>query len=313
MFKKILNEWNQSTLVDYVFISCGRINIIYRLRIRLRDSIRAVILRIQMLNDPDLKQDNGREKYFEEVFNNNAFTHFPKVFYHNDECKVIPYVYSIMEEVNGTEILNNRGKQNYRSLGRTVAKLHNITMKSFGKCPLSRSKESAALYYDNYYENALRLLHKHESKLCGSFEEILNRFYDSNRYESRLPSLIHHDLHAKNIFVDSNNRITLIDWDSSRGGLAELDFVKYGHFHRKHSESGLLSDVLIGYQDERPIEFDANYKVYEMCWLLRMMVFEARFPTNDDFYPKYSYYEKTFRSYLRRGADYFFDGIAFQE
>ncbi len=149
MFKKILKEWNQSTLVDYSFLSCGRVNIIYRLKVCLLCKIQTVILRIQMFNDLDLKQDNGREKYFEEIFNNNAFSHFPSIFHHNDECKVIPYVYSIMEEVAGTELLKNSRKKNYYNLGRTIAKLHNITMKSFGKKPLMSSVESASAYYDN--------------------------------------------------------------------------------------------------------------------------------------------------------------------
>jgi thiamine kinase-like enzyme len=101
-----------------------------------------------------------------------------------------------------------------------------------------------------------------------SLEEkrLINKIFSDNKFllKNITPSIIHNDLSARNMFVDKNNMITLIDWEDAICGDPVFDIASFGTFCYRPEHSKRVEYFLEGYTKLRnlPIDFKKRYWFY---------------------------------------------------
>lgn len=294
---KMLRKWNNGRLYDYQYFTEGRINIIFNIKYWHDRRLNKAILRICMINSGLLRQSEGHEVYISSLISSNNIKFFPKVYFYDDSKTIIPYSYMIMEEIDGITLNKDLDKKIFFDIGKTLAKIHNISVISYGKKPLDDNKLSGHEYYKSYFETAIKNCENIDKDVSDSFRELLKTYYDREIYDGRKPVLLHHDFHERNIVIQHGNMIKIIDWDSSRGGIGEYDFIKYKYMNMEKYDSEQIKMFYQGYLVERNIQADVNLCLYEICWLMRMIVFEHQYKTRDSYYPDKKFYYNKYWSY----------------
>jgi thiamine kinase-like enzyme len=289
-FEKMLMKWNNSKLVKFQYVTCGRINIIFRLYIKIHSKYSSVILRIGVLTEGEFRQAEGREVYLKDLLNKHKFNNIPHIFFLDSEKDVIPFTYSIMEEIKGETLSGNSLEDTFYEAGKILASLHKISTNSFGKDPLKDDSISSNEYYINYFNDVIKFLYRYNKEMSKSFEVVFNKYYSSKLYSNKKPILLHHDFHAQNILVNEDGSIYLIDWDSARGGIKELDFIKFKYLNLIRFNKNQIHCFFKGYTSLEEINIDINYYIYELSWLSRMFIFESKFPVLNKYFPEKEFY-----------------------
>lgn len=290
----MLKKWNRGSLIRWSLVSEGRINVILKVDFIESGNLKQAILRVCIIDFGPLRQMQGREIYLRPVIDGKEINFFPKVYFYDDSKEIIPFVYMFMEYIYGEPLNEFSSEENFFLVGNALARLHNIKVRSFGKNPLEETSISPQEYYLNYFIDAVEQCKKVDSDIASSFYDLVVTHYNPELYKDVSPVLLHHDFHSNNIIVQGDNNIKIIDWDSSRGGLPEYDFVKFKYINAIHYDDRLINSFLEGYMSLSDICLDVNYFLYEICWLMRMVVFETHYSTDDDYYPKKEFYKEKY-------------------
>ncbi|BBK22832.1 hypothetical protein Aargi30884_17350 [Amedibacterium intestinale] len=224
----------------------------------------------------------------------NHYNIFPKIYY-NDIKRGI----SIIEFLGTTTLENELTEKNLFYTGKNLRKLHDIIVPKDSTIWISSllSKQDVDDYYLSYYAKVIgecKVFFPKEAKLVG---EIIAKRYRRGIYKHYKLSILHHDFHLKNIMIH-NNKITFIDWDSSRIGVAEEEFVKLKHLNWKYFNNAQKSAFIKGYNEDSRIVFTENFKCHEAIWLLKMLVFEytnQELDNDSRYFPPIKYYRKEIR------------------
>ena len=322
-FSSIVYKWNGSHLESYQFLAEGRINIVFRLIVIYNHNLENFILKIYMSDDSEFWQGEGKEFYLEKLLKLNSFSNYPKSYIYNNKMDDIPYSYEIMEEIRGGILTNMNFNIDFQKLGFVLAQLHKIKVKSYGKDLLSSQHESADTYYANYFLNAINCFEKYNGELATTFLKLWDTSYEPDLYKKITPVLIHHDVHAHNIFIDKFGYPILIDWDSARGGIKEYDFIKLKYLNTNFYTKDQKENILKGYLSIANLNFDKNFILYELCWLARMYIFEMKHPYYGQYFPNKEFYYENFinlstqvedkSNFYKNYPDKFFEGVIANE
>lgn len=297
-FERILMKWNNSELIGYQYLTSGRINIIFRLYIKNHNKCSCVILRIGILTEGEFRQSVGREVYLKELLNKNNFDNLPNVFLFDPDKNIIPFTYSVMEEIKGVTLSEKCYISSFYKAGQVLASLHKIKTNSFGKEPLKNDNISSNEYYIKYFANAIKIINKYNREMSKKFEVVFNKYYNENLYLNKDPVLLHNDFHGRNILVNENEYIYLIDWDSARGGIKEIDFIKFKYLNLIKCNKNQINSFFKGYTSLENININVNLYIYELSWLARMFAFESKFPVSNEYFPSKDFYVNKFNQLI---------------
>lgn len=289
-FEKMLMKWNNSKLIKFEYVTSGRINIIFRCYIKNHNKCSSAILRIGVLTEDEFRQAEGREVYLKDLLKKHKFNNLPNIFFLDSKKDIIPFTYSIMEEIKGVSLSENSSGNTFYEVGKVLASLHKINTNSFGKEPLKNDNISPNEYYINYFNDVIKFLYRYDGGMSKTFEVVFNKYYSPKLYSNKKPILLHHDFHAQNILVNEDGAIYLIDWDSARGGIKELDFIKYKYLNLIRYNKKQIDSFFKGYTSLEKINIDINYYIYELSWLARMFIFECKFPVSNKYFPEKEFY-----------------------
>lgn len=288
--RMINNIWSNCSIQEIKFITSGRINFIYRLL--LKDSpVKSVILRVRFMNDPAHKQGFASETWVNPILRANNFEQSPNLYYSNEE-----FEYSILEDIGNLEFdLNSSAEYFYKS-GVLLAQIHQINTSQFGKLGATQNniqlyKKDAFTYYNYYFSQVLEKMRIRNFHLADRIATLIKNYFKSQPYVYERPVLLHHDFHSRNILINQKDQLVLIDWESSRGGVAELDLIKWKYltFLRCNKQKQLA--FISGYESIRPLPLTNNFICHELIWLLKMYMFEEDWPIEEDgYFPKKEFY-----------------------
>ena len=166
--------------------------------------------------------DSKKEKLFDIEANfyisNQNNENIPILYRYDNSKNVVPYVYEIIEKVNGQSVYYHWYKMNEREREEFVKELVVVLKKI-------HSKEYQAYDWSSYIKE----------KVLSCFNQTIDMFSEDERtiileslekYDEILSDnkfcLIHNDLHFDNILLDDNNSIKLIDFNDSQ--VAPFDF-----------------------------------------------------------------------------------------
>lgn len=186
-----------------------------------------------------------REKYFLSLLKDTSFA--PRII---DYIEPKPDLYGalLIEYVPGRLLtLNDYAKKLVYEVGSILARIHCYKFLGFGDP--SNSKDfihEARLYLSQEFEEGFS---ECKDYLPALLLKRIRAYYESHSSFLRSVDdacLMHNDFRPGNILICDNGGISVIDWASSRAGLAQEDFyyIESGDWH---FSSGLKKDFFAGY------------------------------------------------------------------
>lgn len=163
-----------------------------------------------------------KEKLFDteaNFYNSNKDNNNIPTLYKFDKSKsVIPYVYEIIEKVNGKTVYYHWYKMNEQEREKLIQKivkiLQKIHLKNYPEYNWSENIKNKIL--DSFNQTTDMFSEKEKAIILKSLDK-----YDEILSDNKF-CLIHNDLHFDNILIDNNKNIKLIDFNDSI--IAPFDF-----------------------------------------------------------------------------------------
>ena len=156
-----------------------------------------------------------KEKLFDteaNFYNSNKDNNNIPTLYKFDKSKsVIPYVYEIIEKVNGKTVYYHWYKMNEQEREKLIQKivkiLQKIHLKNYPEYNWSENIKNKIL--DSFNQTTDMFSEEEKDIILKSLDK-----YDEILSDNKF-SLIHNDLHFDNILIDNNKNIKLIDFNDS--------------------------------------------------------------------------------------------------
>lgn len=145
--------------------------------------------------------------------------------------------------------------------------------------------------------------------LYNKVYRLVKEYYKEKYYEMQKPVLLHHDYDMQNLMVENlTNRVVVIDWDSARGGIPEVDFIKVKYLCLLKCNESCVREFINGYKSVRELDITMNYPIQEIIWLCKMYLFESKWKLGRDekFYPSQQFYYNEIINACRN-FEHFFD------
>lgn len=308
--KKIVKKWNSKIeLINYEYFSQGRMNYLFLVEILNGKRREQMILRICLEDTGDFSQNFGQDYMLMKLWEEYSFLNGSHVYLVDKSKAIIPYQYELMEYIPGICLDNKCDIQVFENLGNIIGKLHSIPLDAFGAiCDSNKKNIEATEFYLQYFYQAIHIGEKYNSYLTQKFARIFEKNFHKCNYMGKIPVLIHHDLHSRNVILAENKRIVLIDWDSARGGIGEYDFIKMKYINSNSislkQKQAMFGSYLV---KKKTAEFGVDLCIYELCWLLRMGIFESLKYNQDSYFPETTFYFSKFLSYCENFERYLED------
>lgn len=160
----------------------------------------------------DIDNEEAFKKEISFYSSNKDNTLIPKLYYSSTDKKDVPYIYEILEKINGVSLYNvwhtytEKQRENIiRQLCDAMKQMHNIKGRRYNWSEYMKKK------FNILYEQAkkLNIFNDGEQGLLNQAYSSFDKYLESNEFV-----LVHNDLHFDNILVD-NGKIKIIDFERS--------------------------------------------------------------------------------------------------
>lgn len=160
----------------------------------------------------DIDNEEAFKKEISFYSSNKDNTLIPKLYYSSTDKKDVPYIYEILEKINGVSLYNvwhtytEKQRENIiRQLCDAMKQMHNIKGRRYNWLEYMKKK------FNLLYEQAkkLNIFNDGEQGLLNQAYSSFDKYLESNEFV-----LVHNDLHFDNILVD-NGKIKIIDFERS--------------------------------------------------------------------------------------------------
>ena len=143
------------------------------------------------------------------------------------------------------------------SLGKTLAKIHSCSQKSYGDLTEPEKLVSdPKIPFANKFKEGLKECTNHLPHKMLDFLEIYLNKNLAKLNDSDGPCIIHRDFRPSNVIINGNEVKGIIDWSSARSSFAEDDFCPF-EIGEWPLDKNQKQSFLDGYKSIRPL---ANYK-----------------------------------------------------
>ncbi|MFC1768529.1 aminoglycoside phosphotransferase family protein [Nanoarchaeota archaeon] len=267
--KKIIKHWHPSSqLKNLERCSWGLIN--ENCVVNIKKPNRSLVIRVY-------PKDGWKAKKEEILYDlvRRKKVPIPKVFYCDSTKKIIPKPYLIMSYVDGDIGCNvsKLKKKTLRDLGKYLARIHSIKLKSYGWIIGNKIKPSFRKWEDFMNYDFKRKL-SNISKYPIGYKQIklMRGYYKDNSEVLKIkekPCLLHKDYHLQNIFIKKNKVAGIIDFEWAVGGHNELDIAKSSLFMFEKNPK-LKNEFMKGYMEVGRIssEFKEREKIYKFVTIV---------------------------------------------
>ena len=166
--------------------------------------------------------DTDKEKLFDieaNFYNSNQDNkNIPSLYKYDNSKNVVPYVYEIIEKVNGQSVYYHWYKMNEQEreefVKELVVVLKRVHSKEYQSYDWSSSIKERVL---SNFNQTIDMFNEDERSIILESLEKYDEILSDNKF-----CLIHNDLHFDNILLDDTNNIKLIDFNDSQ--VAPFDF-----------------------------------------------------------------------------------------
>lgn len=289
IFKKRLNKKNLITnkvikeILTKVFfkdnaliesISDSTLHSVYRITF-LKEKY---ILKINNFSDIYPEAQFLQEVRINNLLKENALP-FLSIIYVDISRKDFPFDFIIMKEAEGSIVHNRKLDKKkeeaiFSKLGEFIAKIHSLKTTHYGPFSTAKMDKEGTLVglYTSWEKFFLLHLDSHID-ICANVKAIslfekdqINQIFSGNRYllSDVVPAIIHNDLSARNMFTDSKDLTTLIDWEDAISGDPIYDIASFGTFCYMPQHEDRITYFKKGYKSVRPLplDFEKRYWLY---------------------------------------------------
>ena len=155
-----------------------------------------------------------KEKLFDteaNFYNSNKDNNIPLLYKFDKSKSVIPYVYEIIEKVNGKTVYYHWYKMNEQEREMLIQKIVQVLQKIHHKTyPKYNWRDYIKDKIISSFNQTLDMFSKEEQSLILKSLDKYDEILSDNKF-----CLIHNDLHFDNILIDNNKNIKLIDFNDS--------------------------------------------------------------------------------------------------
>ncbi len=203
MIDKIISK-NKQLLKDIT--SINKVNVGFTNTIYILNNKYVIKICTDIKNEPKFKKEID---FYNKNQNNNLI---PKLYLSDISKKDIPYMYEIIEKVEGKTLFNVWHTLNEKEREDIIKQLC-LVMKEFHSHTTNKydwSQKTKDIFNPVYNKaKELNLFNKDEISLIDKAYSLFDKYLESNEFV-----LVHNDLHFDNIFYN-NKKIKLIDFERS--------------------------------------------------------------------------------------------------
>ncbi|MHA1338700.1 MAG: aminoglycoside phosphotransferase family protein [Promethearchaeota archaeon] len=305
---KINSIYHFKTDQNFDFIFRARISKAFRYENIVKEKILFPFLDgVLDINTPNLGkkiQDIANRKIGFYEFKSDAYrlpVKIPNLYFYDESCKKIPYIFSISEYIQGTSffyplqnvkannpsLLNSKKyKEIFYKIGQILGKLHNIEFDGFYEDIRHIGQPKHQLKWPELFQKQLKK-ELNEAKRHKAIQPLLpkiKKYFEVSIpliEDEVIPVLFHNDYQSQNIIVEeSNTKFTikgLIDFDNWRIGPPAQDLVKMQYWTIENYDF-LNDEFLKGYLSIQPKYTRENLQtrinIYKMLWFILVYNFE---------------------------------------
>lgn len=167
-------------------------------------------------------ENTNNDNLFDVEYNfyieNSNNKNIPKLYKYDKTKEIVPYVYEILEKVQGKTIYYYWYKMNETEREKLIKEIVKIIKNLHSK--LYKKYDWAKAIKDEMIENfnkTTNLFNQKERKIITDSLNLYDEILSSNKF-----CLIHNDLHFDNIIIDNNGEIKIIDFNDSK--IAPFDY-----------------------------------------------------------------------------------------
>lgn len=302
LFQEIVNKvFSFAVIKEIIQLGQGRINYIYRVVLE-QSLVKSVIIRIRYMNDEKFLQGFYCEKWVNEFLPYESCI-MPEIYY-ADENSDFGFAYMVCEDIVGVMFTENTDSSYIYQAGEILAGIHLAETDFIGKY-LHRRNIDAGSYYNDFFKSVLMQLKDINYFLYRSVSDIVDKYYYREHYANKSTVVLHHDYHMQNLMIrESDKKIFVIDWDSARSGVPEVDYIKAKYLFTEKISDEKKFCFFRGYSDVKKIDITSNYPIQELIWLCKMYMFETErsLEKSQTFYPSAKFY---YNKLLKAISDYY--------
>jgi aminoglycoside phosphotransferase (APT) family kinase protein len=262
----ILEQHKLGELSTIKVIEKGVVNPIYEINGK-------YILRIHT-REPHLVKLEKEAFIYETILKKKSRFPVPQVINLDTSKTLIPHNYMLMTKIEGKDLddawtdmsMKKRKDISFR-LGKVIAHLHKIKMKSFGGIMPSERKYKTwhGLIHSILETYAGR--HRHYNVVPKKTINAIEKYFKKNKDLFKIkiqPVLLHGDWHRENIRVHKNRISGVFDFEWALAGHNEFDFKNIMPLSKR--EKILQSEIIEGYKSVGKLakDFRARIKLYVM-------------------------------------------------
>lgn len=158
----------------------------------------------------DINNESKFKKEIEFYNSNKTNTLIPKLYYSNIGKEEVPYLYEILEKIEGVSLYNvwhtlteEQREDIIKQICDAMKQMHSVKGETFNWIEYNCNK------FSNSYVKVKELFNEEERNKIEQAYLLFDKYLDSNEFV-----LIHNDLHFDNIFIN-NGKIKIIDFERS--------------------------------------------------------------------------------------------------
>lgn len=285
-------------MADVRSLADGMLNTV--IRIGFGGSHPDVILRIRRFQHSEYGQEFAAERFAYPLLDANSVT-YPKLFYVCTDASVAGSIFAIFEYVDGRpfdEVMaggTGAGSVFRRLLPRlvnSITAIHRVRRDFFGThTHQSHPAHERRAFFEQLFSREACRLRELGLSFSTAFGKAAAHWLDVlDALPAKLgdPTLVHGDLHGRNLLVGEDCTIYFIDWEASRFRIAPYDLaqMRYVNFRANRASFDLL---LRGYAEAAGVHTDLTLLHEAICicqcyWQCRMGLFLLQFPAMETTY-----------------------------
>ncbi len=287
VIKVIHDVFLKTASIDSVqYLSSGRINKIFKIKLN-NCNIKNIILREKIKNNTNQELIHTEEIIHQKLVE-NGIDNFAKIYYQNYKKG-----YCLQQYIEGRTLNYKYENMNLYKIGCLLSKIHSIKVNVNDEI-VNENEKLLFVDIDGYYKRYFRCVlddaNKKFPKLIEKAKMLIEKLYVDNLYNKSDISIVHHDFHALNVLTNNEN-VYLIDWESARLDVSEVEFVKFKHLNVPQLEKEQIDSFFKGYQKYKILKRTSNFICHEIIWLVKMYVFETdNSIKNHVYFPSRKYY-----------------------
>jgi aminoglycoside phosphotransferase (APT) family kinase protein len=312
--KLILAAGIADSVSSFAKIGSGRFNVAYRVAFKGRQS--PVLLRVCKTKVSGLGQEFAAEEFVAPLLEGFGVS-APRLLYVCHDAKRFGFPFAVLDFIEGRTLADALADPAFtiqelnvyiEALARTLSTVHRIQGLGFGSLNAVTHEPGEPGFVEKLFRQQLDAVDRHAPDLAADYRCALPYWLELLAdviQDMRSPSLVHGDMHGRNILVTPDQSLALIDWESAGYGMSASDLSQLQYFvlgHERVRPNVFLQSYIDGLGWSIDLDrLRSAMDIWQCYWQCRMAIFQAQLPRYwDDYFGCATDHFRDVRAFLTR-------------